>query len=160
MRNDVLFYHFIETCSSSHIIRPLSSKATPLIRSNFIYTEINTTKLSPSREDTFTLQNGWSYKRGKYCILFKGVISRGERLFFCFCSFWLYCIAVCLLFPLFNSLHNIVGEIYNTVLSVYSHEDDRPLPQSDEVLLCTPHTSLDMVNNCLNLILNTPNSKL
>jgi hypothetical protein len=26
------------------------------------YTEINTTKLSPSREDTVTLQNGWSYK--------------------------------------------------------------------------------------------------
>jgi hypothetical protein len=40
----------------------------------------------------------------------------------------------------------IVGEIYNTVLAVYSHEGDKPLPQSDEVLLCTLHTTLDMVN--------------
>ncbi|XP_071137099.1 E3 ubiquitin-protein ligase rnf213-alpha-like [Mytilus edulis] len=36
-------------------------------------------------------------------------------------------------------------DIYNTVISVYSHEDDRPLPQSDEVLLCTPQTTLDML---------------
>ena len=85
-----------------------------------------------------------------------GAISRRGILFFCFCSFWLYCIAVCLLFPLFNLLHNIIGEIYNTVLTVYSHEDDRPLPQSDEVLLCTPHTTLDMVNTCLN---RNPNFK-
>ena len=40
----------------------------------------------------------------------------------------------------------ILGDIYNTVLSVYSHEVDRPLPQSEEVLLCTPSTTLDMVN--------------
>ena len=32
------------------------------------------------------------------------------------------------------------------MLAVYSHEGDKPLPQSDEVLLCTPHTTLDMVN--------------
>ncbi|XP_052062754.1 E3 ubiquitin-protein ligase rnf213-alpha-like isoform X2 [Mytilus californianus] len=37
------------------------------------------------------------------------------------------------------------SEIYNTVLSVYSHEVARPLPQSDEVLLCTPTTALDML---------------
>ncbi|XP_063441660.1 E3 ubiquitin-protein ligase rnf213-alpha-like [Mytilus trossulus] len=37
------------------------------------------------------------------------------------------------------------SDIYNTVLSVYSHEVDRPLPQSDEVLLCTPTTTLDMI---------------
>ncbi|XP_063403574.1 E3 ubiquitin-protein ligase rnf213-alpha-like [Mytilus trossulus] len=36
-------------------------------------------------------------------------------------------------------------EIYNTVISVYSFEDSRPLPQSDEVLLCTPQTTLDML---------------
>ncbi|OPL22201.1 hypothetical protein AM593_08169, partial [Mytilus galloprovincialis] len=40
---------------------------------------------------------------------------------------------------------NEQGDIYNTVLSVYSHEVDRPLPQSDEVLLCTPTTTLDMI---------------
>ncbi|VDI83612.1 Hypothetical predicted protein, partial [Mytilus galloprovincialis] len=37
------------------------------------------------------------------------------------------------------------SDIYNTVLSIYSHEVDRPLPQSDEVLLCTPTTTLDMI---------------
>ncbi|CAG2252472.1 RNF213 [Mytilus edulis] len=37
------------------------------------------------------------------------------------------------------------SDIYNTVLSVYSHEVDRPLPQSEEVLLCTPSTTLDMI---------------
>ncbi|XP_052062680.1 E3 ubiquitin-protein ligase rnf213-alpha-like isoform X2 [Mytilus californianus] len=37
------------------------------------------------------------------------------------------------------------SDIYNTVLSVYSHEVNRPLPQSDEVLLCTPTTTLDML---------------
>ena len=50
----------------------------------------------------------------------------------------------------------IIGEIYNTVLTVYSHEDDKPLPQSDEVLLCTPHTTLDMVTNCVTCILFAP----
>lgn len=42
----------------------------------------------------------------------------------------------------------ILGEIYNTVLSIYNHGDDKPLPQSDEVLLCTPTTTLDVVRNC------------
>jgi hypothetical protein len=37
--------------------------------------------------------------------------------------------------------------MYNTVLSLYSINDDSPLPQSDEVLLCTPQTTLDMVSN-------------
>jgi hypothetical protein len=62
-------------CSSSQIIRPLSSKDTPLIGSNFIYTEINTTKLSPSREDTFTLQNEWSYKRGSTVYYYMGTFE-------------------------------------------------------------------------------------
>ncbi|XP_071137105.1 E3 ubiquitin-protein ligase rnf213-alpha-like [Mytilus edulis] len=37
------------------------------------------------------------------------------------------------------------SEMYNTVLTLYSTEDDSPLPLSDEVLLCTPNTSLDML---------------
>ncbi|CAG2216927.1 RNF213 [Mytilus edulis] len=37
------------------------------------------------------------------------------------------------------------SEMYNTVLSLYSTEDDSLLPQSDEVLLCTPDTTLDLV---------------
>ncbi|XP_052086034.1 E3 ubiquitin-protein ligase RNF213-like [Mytilus californianus] len=37
------------------------------------------------------------------------------------------------------------NEIYNTCLSIYNHEDEKPLPQSDEVLLCSPSTTLDMV---------------
>ena len=37
--------------------------------------------------------------------------------------------------------------MYNTVISLYSINDDSPLPQSDEVLLCTPQTTLDMVSN-------------
>lgn len=43
----------------------------------------------------------------------------------------------------------IAGEMYNTVLSVYSTEDDSMLPQSDEVLLCTPDTTLDLVCICI-----------
>ncbi|KAK3096790.1 hypothetical protein FSP39_003301 [Pinctada imbricata] len=34
-------------------------------------------------------------------------------------------------------------EVLNTVISIYGHDNDQPLPQADEVLLCTPHTSLD-----------------
>ncbi|CAC5422256.1 RNF213 [Mytilus coruscus] len=37
------------------------------------------------------------------------------------------------------------SEMYNTVLSLYSTEEDSPLPLSDEVLLCTPCTTLDML---------------
>ncbi|XP_076109129.1 E3 ubiquitin-protein ligase rnf213-alpha-like [Mytilus galloprovincialis] len=37
------------------------------------------------------------------------------------------------------------SEMYNTVLSLYSTEDDSLLPQSDEVLLCTPDTTLDLL---------------
>ncbi|CAG2224299.1 RNF213 [Mytilus edulis] len=37
------------------------------------------------------------------------------------------------------------SEMYNTVLSIYSKEDDSPLPLSDEVLLCTPCTTIDML---------------
>ncbi|XP_062615790.1 E3 ubiquitin-protein ligase RNF213-like, partial [Saccostrea cucullata] len=36
-------------------------------------------------------------------------------------------------------------EILNTVLTIYSHDPDQPLPQSDEILMCTPHTTLDEV---------------
>ncbi|CAC5418278.1 RNF213 [Mytilus coruscus] len=52
------------------------------------------------------------------------------------------------------------SEIYNTVLSVYSHEDDRPLPQSDEVLLCTPQTTLDMIEIFWRRSLFANNSKV
>ncbi|XP_071135692.1 E3 ubiquitin-protein ligase rnf213-alpha-like isoform X2 [Mytilus edulis] len=37
-------------------------------------------------------------------------------------------------------------DLYNTLLSIYSHEFDQPLPQSDEVLLCGSETSLDTVD--------------
>lgn len=43
------------------------------------------------------------------------------------------------------SIRIIPGEIYKTVISIYSNEEDSPLPQADEVLLCTPYTTLDMV---------------
>nr|XP_022293483.1 E3 ubiquitin-protein ligase rnf213-alpha-like isoform X1 [Crassostrea virginica] len=36
-------------------------------------------------------------------------------------------------------------EILNTVLTIYSHDPEQPLPQSDEILMCTPHTTLDEV---------------
>ncbi|XP_061169274.1 E3 ubiquitin-protein ligase rnf213-alpha-like [Saccostrea echinata] len=36
-------------------------------------------------------------------------------------------------------------EILNTVLTIYSYDPDQPLPQSDEILMCTPHTTLDEV---------------
>ncbi|KAJ8315845.1 hypothetical protein KUTeg_007995 [Tegillarca granosa] len=38
------------------------------------------------------------------------------------------------------------GNILNTVLSVYSHEADQPLPQSDEVLVCSQHTTIDQLD--------------
>ncbi|XP_052087598.1 E3 ubiquitin-protein ligase rnf213-alpha-like isoform X5 [Mytilus californianus] len=37
------------------------------------------------------------------------------------------------------------SDMYNTVLTIYSQQEKTPLPQSDEVLLCTPYTTLDMV---------------
>ncbi|CAG2215370.1 RNF213 [Mytilus edulis] len=37
------------------------------------------------------------------------------------------------------------SEIYKTVVSVYSNDEDSPLPQADEVLICTLKTTLDMV---------------
>ncbi|XP_052062678.1 E3 ubiquitin-protein ligase rnf213-alpha-like isoform X2 [Mytilus californianus] len=52
------------------------------------------------------------------------------------------------------------SDIYNTVLSVYSHEVNRPLPQSDEVLLCTPYTTLDMLETFWRRALFADNSKI
>ena len=40
---------------------------------------------------------------------------------------------------------NFADEILNTVLTIYSHDPEQPLPQSDEILMCTPHTTLDEV---------------
>lgn len=39
----------------------------------------------------------------------------------------------------------VTGEIYKTVISVYSNDEHSPLPQADEVLICTSNTTLDMV---------------
>ncbi|KAK3098854.1 hypothetical protein FSP39_023768 [Pinctada imbricata] len=38
------------------------------------------------------------------------------------------------------------GDILNTVLTIYASDQNQPLPQSHEVLLCTPHTTLDEVD--------------
>ncbi|XP_052083737.1 E3 ubiquitin-protein ligase rnf213-alpha-like [Mytilus californianus] len=56
------------------------------------------------------------------------------------------------------------SEIYNTVLSVYMYNhgprNDMPLPQSDEVLLCTQDTTLDMVEVFWRRSLLAENSKI
>ncbi|VDI01999.1 Hypothetical predicted protein, partial [Mytilus galloprovincialis] len=57
------------------------------------------------------------------------------------------------------------GEIYNTVLSLYimynqGPRNYMPLPQSDEVLLCTPDTTLDMVEVFWRRSLYAENSKI
>lgn len=49
-------------------------------------------------------------------------------------------------------LFDYTGEIYSTVLSMYSHDIEEPLPQSDEVLLCTPESSLESVSNCSHFV--------
>ena len=40
---------------------------------------------------------------------------------------------------------NSADEILNTVLTIYAHNPEQPFPQSDEILMCTPHTTLDEV---------------
>lgn len=37
------------------------------------------------------------------------------------------------------------GEMYKTVLLIYEHENEQPLPQWDEVLVCSRTTTVDEV---------------
>ena len=39
----------------------------------------------------------------------------------------------------------VSDDILNVVLSIYKHDDDQPLPSSDEVLMCTSSTTIDEV---------------
>ncbi|XP_071122875.1 E3 ubiquitin-protein ligase RNF213-like [Mytilus edulis] len=52
------------------------------------------------------------------------------------------------------------SEVYNTVLSIYNYEDDKLLPQSDEVLLCNKHSTLDMVEIFWRRCLFSENDKI
>ena len=42
--------------------------------------------------------------------------------------------------------HFILGDVINTVLSIYMMGEGQPLPQSDEVLVCNTDTTLDEVS--------------
>ncbi|XP_071112375.1 E3 ubiquitin-protein ligase rnf213-alpha-like [Haliotis cracherodii] len=52
--------------------------------------------------------------------------------------------------PLKPGISNLVvcpqADMLNTVLYMYKHSEDEPLPQPDEVLLCTPQTTFDQVD--------------
>lgn len=41
-----------------------------------------------------------------------------------------------------------LAEVLNTTLSLYMNDKDQPLPQSDEVLVCTTNTTKDEVIEC------------
>ena len=40
---------------------------------------------------------------------------------------------------------SVSGDVLATVLALYMHEKDRPLPSQEEVLICTPETTTEEV---------------
>ena len=36
-------------------------------------------------------------------------------------------------------------DLLKTVLSLYLHDRDKPLPQAEELLMCSPHTTMEQV---------------
>jgi len=47
-----------------------------------------------------------------------------------------------------NGTYFYSADVLRTVLSLYEGGQDLPLPESDEVLLCTEHTTAEEVNSC------------
>ena len=39
-----------------------------------------------------------------------------------------------------------LGDVLSTVLALYMHDEDRPLPSQEEVLICTPATTTEEVS--------------
>lgn len=48
--------------------------------------------------------------------------------------------------PPVSLLHMLLGDVFNTVLSIYHADAKQTLPKPDEVLLCTEDTSICEVN--------------
>ena len=40
---------------------------------------------------------------------------------------------------------SVSGDVLATVLALYMHDKDRPLPSQEEVLICTPETTTEEV---------------
>ena len=40
---------------------------------------------------------------------------------------------------------SVLGEVLATVLALYMHDEDQPLPSREEVLICTPETTTEEV---------------
>ena len=45
-------------------------------------------------------------------------------------------------------LHTFVGDILATVLALYMHDKQQPLPSHEEVLICTRETTAEEVSVC------------
>ena len=40
---------------------------------------------------------------------------------------------------------SVLGDVLATVLALYMHDEDQPLPSQEEVLICTPETTTEEV---------------
>ena len=40
---------------------------------------------------------------------------------------------------------SVSGDVLATVLALYMHDKDQPLPSQEEVLICTPETTIEEV---------------